>query len=101
LQNGLGQEETVARMVHPRRILSGLCFVCSNKEGPGTIRHLDYGRVVFGEYDPGGAPKGVTDLVRAVASDFRRAGLPVDVTDDVILARWKKLSGTSRSTGFP
>lgn len=90
-QNGLDVEEEAAALVGPDRVLGGLCFLCANKTGPGCILHLDYGRILFGEYRPGGAPGGVTPRLRAVAGCFGAAGIPVDTTDHLRHARWKKL----------
>ncbi len=50
LQNGLDVEADSVEVVGIDRVLGGCCFLCSNKVGPGHIRHLDYGRIVFGEY---------------------------------------------------
>ncbi|MFM7928100.1 MAG: 2-dehydropantoate 2-reductase N-terminal domain-containing protein, partial [Pirellula sp.] len=50
LQNGLNVEQTARGIVGPNRVAGGCCFLCSNKVGPGHIRHLDYGRIVFGAY---------------------------------------------------
>ncbi len=91
LQNGLGMEEAVARIVGPQRVMGGLSFLCSNRVGPGHIRHLDYGAVAFAEYSPENKPRGITDRLRAVGADFERAGIEVQLSDDLILARWKKL----------
>ena len=91
LQNGLGNEAVAAGAVPDARILGGLCFLCSNKIGPGHIAHLDYGFVTFGEHRPGGAPAGVTDAMRQVADDFTAAGIETKLADDLVAARWKKL----------
>ena len=91
MQNGLGMEHEVARMVGPHRIVGGLSFLCSNKVGPGHIRHLDYGAVAFAEYSPEEKPLGITDRLRAIGGDFERAGIKVELIDDLIFARWKKL----------
>lgn len=56
LQNGLGVEEEVAKIVSNVSIIGGLCFLCSNKVGAGHIRHLDYGHVTLGEYASGYEP---------------------------------------------
>lgn len=87
MQNGLGNEDQVADLVGPERVMGGLAFLCSNKIGPGHIRHLDYGLVVLGEY----ATRGVSERLRAVAADFKRAGLPVQLAADLRVARWQKL----------
>ena len=91
LQNGLGNEAVAARAVPDARILGGLCFLCSNKIGPGHISHLDYGFVTFGEHRPDAAPAGVTDAMRQIAADFTAAGIETKLADDLVAARWKKL----------
>lgn len=85
LQNGLGIEEAQRPSLGDRALVAGLCFVCSNKTGPGHVRHLDYGRVVLA------ADRGRAEVAAAVADDFAAAGIPVSVEDDLALARWKKL----------
>lgn len=91
MQNGIGIEAEVARIVPGRTILAGLAFLCSNKVGPGHVRHLDYGNVRLAEYRADESPAGVTAAVRSVASDFERAGIQVDLEEDLVTARWKKL----------
>lgn len=91
LQNGLDIEAGVAQLVGDRPVISGLCFICSNKIGPGTIHHLDYGAVMFGQYSPDNLPVGMTESLSAIAADFKAAQIPVDLTADLYLARWRKL----------
>jgi 2-dehydropantoate 2-reductase len=91
IQNGLGMERDVAKIVGPHRVVGGLSFLCSNKVGPGHICHLDYGLVSFAEYSPEEKPCGITDRLRAIGGDFDRAGIEVELVDDLTLARWKKL----------
>jgi 2-dehydropantoate 2-reductase len=91
LQNGLGIEERVAGLVGADRVMAGLCFLCSNKVGPGHIRHLDYGYVTLADYAAAGRPRGVTGRMRGVGGDFTAAGITIRFADDLILARWKKL----------
>jgi 2-dehydropantoate 2-reductase len=91
MQNGLGGEEEAARAAPGHAVLAGLCFLCSNKVGPGHIRHLDYGSVRFAEYTASSAPAGVSDRMRGIAQDFTSAGIQVDIKEDLVLARWQKL----------
>ena len=91
MQNGLGGEEDVARAAPGHAVLAGLCFLCSNKVGPGHIRHLDYGSVRFAEYAADSAPAWVSERMRGVAQDFANAGVQVDIKEDLVLARWQKL----------
>lgn len=91
LQNGLAIEEEVARIVGSQRVIGGLCFLCSNKVGPGHIRHLDYKKISLGEYTPGYRPGGITERMRQIAADFERAGIPMQLAEDLLLVRWQKL----------
>ncbi len=90
LQNGLGVEDEIARMIGDR-VLGGLCFTCSNKVAPGYIHHLDEGKIALGDFRPDGQPSGITDRLDAIATDLETAGIPIDRQADLILARWKKL----------
>ena len=91
LQNGLGVEEDVARIVPEATVLGGLCFVCSQKAGPGHIRHLDYGLMTLGEYAPGYGRAGVTEGLVRLAETFEHAGIAVQISDNLGEARWRKL----------
>ncbi len=89
LQNGLDVESQTAAIVGKERTLGGCCFLCSNKVGPGHIRHIDYGRIVFGEYDSARRH----DLTRAkeICADLVDARIDANTTDDLWTTRWRKL----------
>ncbi|MEH1811789.1 MAG: putative 2-dehydropantoate 2-reductase [Nostoc sp.] len=91
LQNGLGVEEEVAEIVGNVTVIGGLCFLCSNKVGPGHIHHLDYGQINFSEYTPNYQPSGITERMQQIADDFENAGISIELAEDLLLARWKKL----------
>jgi 2-dehydropantoate 2-reductase len=102
LQNGLDVEADAARVVGFDRILGGCCFLCSNKVGPGHIRHLDYGAIVFGEYRPHTGSSnsnatskdrlvGVTERAERIAREMVSAGIDANATPDLLTARWRKL----------
>ncbi len=86
LQNGLGNEEQLAKLFPVEQILGGLCFVCLNRLEPGVIRHLDYGLVILGEFRRRSLPR-----THDLAARFRHAGVPCQVTDDLWQAHWEKL----------
>lgn len=91
LQNGLGTEAEVAQIVGSKRVMGGLCFVCSNKIGPGHICHLDYGAITLADYAPNYRACGITERMRAIASDFEQAGISIDLSESLLAARWRKL----------
>lgn len=93
LQNGLNVEQATAAVLGPERIAGGCCFLCSNKVGPGHIRHLDYGRIVFGAY------RGVDtnaigpdqEILSRIHQDMNLATIECHLTDDLPTTKWKKL----------
>ncbi|MDF7806779.1 putative 2-dehydropantoate 2-reductase [Pontiellaceae bacterium B12219] len=91
LQNGLGIEKEIADIVGPERVLGGLCFLCSNKIGPGHIHHLDYGLITLGEYRADGSAGGITPRLNRIAAQMETAGIPIRTVEDLAWARWKKL----------
>jgi 2-dehydropantoate 2-reductase len=91
LQNGLGVEEPLAAVAGGNPVLGGMCFVCSNKVGPGHVRHLDFGTVMVGEHRGDHRPAGVTPAVEAVAADLERAGVAARRLGDLADGRWRKL----------
>jgi 2-dehydropantoate 2-reductase len=87
LQNGLGNEEALARLFPGEQILGGLCFVCLNRLAPGLVHHMAHGRVVLGEF-AGRA----TARTGQIAAHFRAAGVRCDVTEDLARSHWEKLA---------
>ena len=86
LQNGLGVEEDLAARLPEAEIAGGLAFICSQKTGPGHIRHLDYGKLDIGSYNVKN-----TAIVNQVIADFRAADIPAEMSEDLRFARWRKL----------
>jgi len=86
LQNGLGNEEQIARLFPPAQIMGGLCFVCLNRVAPGVIRHIGYGQVVLGEFQRPPEPR-----THDLAARFCGTGVPCTVTDNLARAHWEKL----------
>jgi len=91
LQNGLGVEREINKLLPQAAVIGGLCFLCSNKAGPGHIRHLDYGSIRMGQFSRGQTAAGITDTLKVVADAFVKAGIPVHLTDNLGKARWEKL----------
>lgn len=86
LQNGLGNEEALARLFPAEQVLGGLCFVCLNRLQPGLIHHMDHGHIVIGEHLRPPGPR-----THQLAVMFREAGVPCQVTEDLRRAHWEKL----------
>ena len=86
LQNGLGNEAALAKILPPEQILGGLCFVCLNRTKPGHVQHLAHGRIVMGEYQR--RPEART---HEIAAAFKHAGIPCTVAENLERAHWEKL----------
>ena len=86
LQNGLGNEDQLARLFPAEQIMGGLCFVCLNRVAPGVIQHIGYGQVVLGEFRRAPEPR-THDLV----AQFCDAGVPCTVSENLARAHWEKL----------
>jgi len=86
LQNGLGNEEQLARLFPVEQILGGLCFVCLNRVEPGMIHHMAHGTIALGEFRH--RPKLRTHSIAAVVRESR---VPCRVTDDLERTHWEKL----------
>jgi len=87
LQNGLGNEEQLARFFPGEQIMGGLCFVCLNRLEPGLIHHIDHGQIIVGEFQRWPEPR-----THDVATNFREAGVPCSVAADLARAHWEKLT---------
>jgi len=86
LQNGLGNEEVLAKLFPAEQILGGLCFVCLNRIEPGVIEHIAHGKVVMGEF--AGWPEPRTHDIGWI---FKHSGIPCAVADNLACAHWEKL----------
>ncbi|MFO1512682.1 MAG: 2-dehydropantoate 2-reductase [Verrucomicrobiota bacterium] len=86
LQNGLGNEEQLAKLFPVEQILGGLCFVCLNRISPGVIHHSDHGLIVLGEHQRYPEPR-----THDLATMIRHAGVPCKVSDNLARAHWEKL----------
>ncbi len=86
LQNGLGNEEFLAKNFGVDRVLGGLCFICLSRISRTEVERYDYGHIVIGEYRR--KPQSRT---HDVAAEFKRGGIQCNVIENLALERWRKL----------
>src|SRR5437879_2879712 len=86
LQNGLGNEELLAKLFPVEQIMGGLCFVCLNRVSPGVIHHIDHGMVIVGEFQRWPEPR-----THQIAEAFRHSGVPCKVSANLAQTHWEKL----------
>ena len=87
MQNGIGNTDTMAEIIEPRQILSGITYHSIQHVGPNRIR-----------YRPGIKPiqiapyEGeITPEILAVGEMFRRSGLNTEVAEQIDDVIWQKL----------
>src|SRR5882672_9864496 len=78
MQNGLGNEERLAELFGPQRVLGGLAFVCIHRVEPGVIHHIDHGYVRVGEFIESGNAN-----ARAISEMFRKSKVQCDVLESL------------------
>lgn len=91
LQNGLGNEallsEQLTEVGFPDcQLAGGLGFICSSKVGPGHIAHMDYGKLTLGSHT--GENR---EVLMCVCEALIASGVPAELSDNLLLSRWKKL----------
>lgn len=87
LQNGLGNEETIAEVVGEDNVISGKTYVGGRLISPGYVS-----AGVKGKYTYIGELTGqITDRIQKVCDEFNKAGLLCEVSDNIKGLIWDKL----------
>ncbi len=86
LQNGLGNDATLAAHVGAHRTTMGVTTEGAAVEGPGVLRFGGSGVTTLATHPA------VDPAIRALADLFNRAGLDAEVVDDVSGLVWGKLA---------
>lgn len=84
IQNGIGVEEDVQKMMPNVRLAAGVAYICVAKTQPGHVNHQYLGRLSLANYSYPDA-----SLLNAVADDLTAAKAKTKVAD-YLEARWKK-----------
>lgn len=85
LENGIGIEAPLAAAFPDHELISALAFVCVSRNAPGHIHHQAYGALTLGRY-----PRGTSPAAEQLAAVFRQAGIAVELSADIVTARWRK-----------
>jgi 2-dehydropantoate 2-reductase len=86
VQNGVGNEETIAR--HVERVIRGTTFPAGKVLSPGVVQWDVKGDTTLGPFEPSPAPM---DDVRRLADACTRAGMPAHAVEDARPAQWRKV----------
>jgi 2-dehydropantoate 2-reductase len=85
LQNGLGNDEAVARHVPRERVIAGVSTLPSDLLGPGRVRsHGEGGSKIYPVFG------GSTEFAQEVANLLTAGGLPTTLEPDIRAAIWSK-----------
>ncbi|MET0849854.1 MAG: 2-dehydropantoate 2-reductase [Candidatus Rokuibacteriota bacterium] len=94
IQNGVDNEDKLARVLGAGHVLGGMAQVFATIEGPGVIRHVTLGRIVFGEMDGR-----ETARAQAFLAACRRAQIPSEISTDVTRTLWEKYAFLNAHAG--
>jgi 2-dehydropantoate 2-reductase len=89
-QNGLGNEETLARILGESRVVAGLTAQGAIVVSAGVVRNFGDLPTYIGEL--AGGP---SERTSAIAATFTRHGLPTVASDDIKKLKWQKLLGNA------
>ena len=87
LQNGVDNEEKIAAIVCPEKVMGGVAYVGVRIAEPGFIEHSMAGRIVFGELDGR-----VSQRAQEIEGLFQKAGVPAQATTQIRELLWSKLA---------
>jgi 2-dehydropantoate 2-reductase len=85
VQNGVDNEDTLARLLGAERVLGGVARVFATIEAPGVIAHTLLGQLEFGEMDGRESAR-----ARALAAACARAGIEAQISPRIRAALWEK-----------
>src|SRR5439155_17400395 len=86
VQNGIGNEETIAR--HVERVMRGTTFPAGKLLGPGHVQWDVKGDTTLGPFEPRPAPAAA---VERLADACTRAGMPTNAVADARGPQWRKV----------
>jgi 2-dehydropantoate 2-reductase len=86
LQNGVDAPAQIAAVLGKKVVLGGLCRIASHLAAPGYIRHTGIEPyIAFGELD-----NQRSERVLQLKEAFERAGVRVEIPNDIQAAMWEK-----------
>jgi 2-dehydropantoate 2-reductase len=87
VMNGVDSEEVLARAAGRARTAGATTSVLAVVESPGVVRRVAFGNLTVGEIAGPAQPR-----TYELCTALRAAGLPAEPTDDLMAAKWMKLS---------
>lgn len=88
LQNGVGNEEEVSKIIPDTTILAGITTIGAYKEGPGKVYIFKEGLLKVAHYQDSFH---ITEQVRSIVEDFNEARIETLACEDYLYERFQKL----------
>jgi 2-dehydropantoate 2-reductase len=101
LQNGLGNEEQLAKWVSPEYIIGAVVFVCLNRVSPGRVQHTAFGHMKGNSFSDACD----SAVMPAIQKLFKNASVDFFIEPSMQALKWEKLiwnvpfNGLSASLG--
>src|SRR5688572_26350231 len=86
VQNGVGNEEAIAR--HVARVIRGTTFPAGKILEPGVVQWDVQGDTTFGPFEPSPAAR---EEIERLADACTRGGMPTSAVEDARGAQWRKV----------
>ena len=86
IQNGIHIEKNIAENFPNNELISAIAFIGVSRKSAGIICHQEYGKIIIGTYG-----EKASDSVHFLENLWKKSGIEVVVTDEILLERWKKL----------
>ena len=86
IQNGIHIEKNIAENFPNNELISAIAFIGVSRKSAGVICHQEYGKIIIGTYG-----EKASDAVHFLENLWKKSGIEVVVTDEILLERWKKL----------
>jgi len=84
LQNGIGVEADVERIIPGVKLAAGVAFINCMKVAPGRLSHMGFGHLTLADYNCGDIA-----LLQRVADHFSHSQVPTQI-GDYLETRWRK-----------
>ncbi|RAP33877.1 2-dehydropantoate 2-reductase [Candidatus Marinamargulisbacteria bacterium SCGC AG-410-N11] len=85
IQNGIDIEAPYCEAFGENEIISGLAFVCVVRDRIDCVNHIDYGRIILGNY-----PSGVSASTSYIVKLLNDVSVPCRSSENIVRERWKK-----------
>jgi len=88
LQNGVDNEEKIARIIDRDHVVGGVAFIMSTISDPGVIEHVgELARIIFGEMDGSRS-----DRAERFLAFCQKAGIDAEISADIRSVLWHKFA---------